>query len=175
MAGQISQNGAMAVVNFLAGSVPPVVSSSAPTWVPGLSWVDTTSTPTLKEWDGTTWSATPTPGTRYLALLTVDPVVGGAVTVADLVELSIDGYARVACDFANAPTQYPGLGENSGVVTFGPINITMTVPVQWVAMVTSASGPAGQFLMSWALATPIMVNASQQIQIGIDQLIIQAS
>lgn len=177
MAGQIAQVGAQAAANYLAGNVAPYVGGSAPTWIPGLVWINSSDSYAEYSYNQSTsaWSKTVAPSARYIALLTYDPVVGGAVLVSDLVELSIGGYARQSVDFGNAPAAYPGVVSNTNVLTFGPISTTMTTAVQWAALVTSPSGVTGDFLMSWAFNEPTMVNASQNMQVGIGQLVIQAA
>lgn len=176
IAGQISQYGAMAAANLMSGAVLPVVAAgtSPPTWKPGMLWYNTT-TSAWNQWNGSAWVSSPAPGTNYLALLIADPVAGGAVNISDagFIELSIGGYSRQTCAFGAASAGYPGVCANTAVITFGPITTTMSEPVQWIALVTSASGTSGYFMYSWALSTPVQVDASQQIQIGIGQLVIQ--
>lgn len=177
MTSQLSQYGDMALVNHLAGQAVPVASAagSPPAWVPGLYWYNTTAA-AFEAWNGTAWVTSPAPGTRYLALLTTDPVLGGVVNLSDagFNECQTAGYSRVAVTFTPASAAYPSQSSNTSVITFGPFTSTMLVPVQWVALVTSASGTStGFFLASWALSAPIQVNASQSIQCGANQLVLQ--
>jgi len=173
---QLAQYGDQALVNTLSGQAVPVASAvgSPPAWFPGLIWYNTTAT-AFQQWNGTAWSASPTPAARYLALLTTDPVAGGAVNIADagFVEMTTSGYSRQLVTFTQATATYPSQASNNSLITFGPMGTTMAAPVQWVALVTSASGTGGYFLASWSLLAPISVNASQSIYVGLNQLILQ--
>jgi hypothetical protein len=173
VSGQVSQVGAQSLVNKIAGNVPPAVQSSAPTWIPGLDWVDTTSGATLKYWNGSAWIAGTSP--RYVALLTASPFTSGpgggyAQAITDLVELTTTGYSRQAVTFSNAGATYPSPGSNSGVLTFGPMTASMTLAAQWAALVTASSGTAGLLLYFWTLDTPQQVSVSQSIQMPIGSL-----
>ena len=183
-AAQVADTG---LVNTLSGYGAPVASAvgSPPTWFPGLIWYDTTNA-VFKQWTGNagvggtgTWVSSPAPGTRYLALLTADPVFNAAVNPQDagFAELTTAGYARQAVTFTAATTAQPSLASNTAVITF-TMSSSMLVPVQWVALMTLsttvvAGAPYGQFLASWNLSAPVQVNASQSIQIGIGQLVLQ--
>lgn len=174
---QLAQVGDQGLVNDLAGLTVPAVQAGAPTWFPGLYWVNTNNN-SVNQWNGSAWVTVPTPGTRYLCLLTADPVFGQAINIGDpgFVELTTSGYARQPAVFSQASAAYPSVSSNTALITFGPMTASMLVPIQWVAMVTS--GPAGgtttgQFLASWNLSTPVQVNASQSIQIGVGQLVLQ--
>lgn len=171
---QLAQFGSQGLVNDLAGLTVPAIGTSAPTWLPGLYWANGTGI-TVEQWNGSAWVTSPAPGTRYLALLTADPVVGGAVNIADsgFVELTTSGYSRQVVTFSQATSTYPAVSSNTNLVTFGPMATTMLAPVQWVALVTSASGTTGYFLASWNLAAQIQVQASQNIQLGVGQLVLQ--
>lgn len=183
MSSQLMQTGDMALVNDLGGNSLPIIQSSTPaaptTW--DQYWVNTGSGNALNQWMPVTggasgaWVTSPAPGNRYLALLTTDPVAGGAVWLGDLgfTELTTTGYARQFVDFTTPGSTYPSASSNSNLVTFGPMTSSMLVPVQWVAMVTSLTGTGGYLLATWALAAPIQVNASQSIQCGIGQLVLQ--
>lgn len=178
MSGQVSQTGAQALVNKIAGNVPPAVQSSAPTWIPGLDWVDTTSGATLKSWNGAAWITGPSP--RYLALLTASPFTSGpgggfALAISDLVELTTAGYSRQAAAFSNAGAAYPSPGSNSGTITFGPMSASMTLAAQWAALVTASSGTAGLLLYFWTLDTPQQVSVSQSIQFPVGSLSLSES
>lgn len=177
---QLVQVGDQGLVNTISGNAVPVASAvgSPPTWIPGLYWYNTTAS-AFQEWNGTAWVTSPAPGARYLALLTADPVLGGAVNINDpgFVELNTAGYARQQVTFTNATAAVPALASNTTVITFGPMSSSMLVPIQWVALCTQNTtelvSPYGQFLASWNLTTPVQVNASQSIQIGIGQLVLQ--
>jgi len=171
MAGQIAEFGAAGIANHLSGAAVPVVASSPPTWFPGLYWIDTSSGNAVKTWNGSAWVTGA--GNRFLALLSADPVAANAVNISDLTEITTAGYSRQAITFAHSSTSYPSSLSNSALLTFGPMTAGMTNAVQWAAMVTVASGTTGYFLMSWLLPTSIQVNASQVIQIGVGQLVIE--
>jgi hypothetical protein len=173
VSGQVSQVGAQSLINTIAGTVPPFIGTSAPTWKPGLNWVDTTSGATLKYWNGSTWIAGTPP--RYVALLTASPFTSGpgggfAQTITDLVELTTAGYSRQSVAFSDAGAAYPSPGSNSGVLTYGPMGASMTLAAQWAAMVTASSGTAGLLYFFWTLDTPQQVSISQSIQIPIGNL-----
>jgi hypothetical protein len=174
VSGQLSQVGAQIAANKIAGNVPPFLGTSAPTWVPGLDWIDTTSGATLKTWNGAAWVVGA--ANLYTALLTASPFTSGsgggpAQTISDLVEVTTAGYARQLTDFANASAAYPAPVSNSGVLTFGPMTAAMTLAAQWAALVTHAStGTAGLLLYFWQLDTPQQVSISQSIQIPIGNL-----
>lgn len=174
MAGQLSATGAQALANHIGGIVPPHLGTSAPTWVPGLIWIDTTSGATAKYWNTSAWVAG-TPG-LYVALLTGDPSQSGegggyAQGISDLVEDTTSGYARQAVTFAEPGSPgYPAVITNTAVVTFGPYSAAQLLEVQWAALVTASSGNLGLLLYMWALPGPQMVGVSQSIQIPIGDL-----
>lgn len=174
---QLAQFGDMSLVNDLAGVNLPFIQSATPPAPasPNIYWVNTGSGNALNQWNGSSWVTSPAPGTRYLALLTTDPVLGGAVNISDagFVELTTSGYARQVATFGTANAAYPAASSNTNLITFGPMTASMLAAVQWVAMVTSSSGTTGYFLASWSLAAPVQVNASQSIQVGIGQLELQ--
>jgi hypothetical protein len=179
---QLAQWGDMGLVNDLAGLTIPLVQSGTPgaPASPNIYWVNTGSGNAINQWNGTAWVTSPTPGTRYLALLTADPVNTAAGTPvvnlsdAGFVELGVAGYARQIATWSSASAVYPSVSSNTNLVTWGPLSASMPVPAQWVALVTSASGTAtGYILASWQLVSGVQVGASQSIQLGIGQLVIQ--
>lgn len=167
----ITQNGAQRSLNSLTGTVVPIVSNSAPTPVPGLYWVDTSSGNTVKEHNGSAWVAAP--AQFFLALLTADPT--GAINVSDLTEVTTTGYSRVACVFSPASASVPAVISNSSLLTFGPMTANMAVAAQWAALVTAASGITCKLQYTWALDTPQQVLQTQTIQIAAGQLTIAQS
>lgn len=178
MSGQLSQVGAQILANKIAGNVPPSIGTSAPTWIPGLDWIDTTSGATLKSWNGAAWITGATP--HYIALLTASPFTSGpgggpAQAITDLVELTTSGYARQAYPCSNATAAYPAVVANSGTITFGPMTASMTLSAQWAALVTASSGTAGLLLYFWTLDTPQQVSVSQSIQIPVGDLSLSES
>jgi hypothetical protein len=114
MSGQVSQIGAIALANKLGGIGGVVIQSSMPTFVPGLVWInDSTSPPVQMVWNSETW--VDGPEELFVALLTGDPSVAGqdggyAETVADIVPIEDNtaGYARQPVTFANVPALYNG-------------------------------------------------------------------
>ena len=76
ISGQISQVGAQILANKLAGNVQPYIGTSAPTWVPGLEWINTTSGACPYTYNGSSYVA----GAQdeYIALLTASPFTSGA-------------------------------------------------------------------------------------------------
>lgn len=171
MAGQIAEFGAAALVNHLSGQAIPVVAASPPTWFPGLYWVDTSSGNAVKTWNGSAWITGA--GSRFLALLSADPVAANAVNISDLTEITTAGYTRQSVTFAKAALAYPSSAANTNLITFGPMTAGMVNAVQWVALVNVASGTSGYFQMSWLMPTAVQVNASQVIQIGVGALVIE--
>jgi hypothetical protein len=181
MPGQIGTYASIGALNQATGAVTVAASvvGSPPTWVPGLYWYNTT-TPALEQWNGSAWTTTgitTSSASRYLALLTQDPVANGVVNLSDsgFVELTTSGYARQAVSFTQLTSSatYPASTSNTGAITFGPMSATMTLAVQWVALVSVVSGTTGLFLASWASVAPITVDISQSIQIGAGSLVLQ--
>lgn len=177
MAGQLTAVGAQAQANTIGGIVPPYIGTSAPTWVPGLVWIDTSSTPVAKYWNTQEWVAGPQ--TLYLALLTGDPTQSGpgggyAQNISDLIEDQTAGYARQVVDFAvpasDTATTYPAPVTNSNVITFGPYTANMQTADGWAALVTAEAGDLGLLLYLWALPAATQVPLSKSIQIGVGSL-----
>jgi len=162
------------LANKVAGNVPPAIQTSAPTWIPGLDWVDTTSGAVLKTWNGAAWVVGQ--ATRYIALLTASPFTSGpssgyAESISDLVEVTTTGYSRQTYTPSNATAAYPSVAANSGVLTFGPMTAAMALAAQWAALLTHAStGNTGLLLYYWQLDTPEQVSISQSIQVPIGDL-----
>lgn len=118
--------------------------------------------------------ATPT---LYLALLTGNPATsaaGGtqAVLISDLVEDTTTGYARQSITFSTPSAALPSQVSNTGAITFGPYGANMTVPDQWVALVTVQSGTNGLLLYTWQLDTAEQVLNTQPIVIPAGALIL---
>ena len=174
MSGQLSQVGAQMLANKIGGNVPPAIQTSAPTWIPGLDWINNTSGAVLNTWNGSAWV---TGGaTLYTALVTASPFTSGpaggaAQAISDLVELTTAGYSRQVVDFSNAAGSYPSPVANSAVITFGPMSAAMTLAAQWAALITHApSGTSGLLLYFWQLDDVQQVSVSQSIQIPIGDL-----
>lgn len=162
----LAQYGAQIQVNALNGLTFPVVSGTAPsTPVPGQQWVNTSSGNSVNEYNGSAWV---TAGTRYLALCTADP--SGSTTIAELQEVTDAGYSRVTIPWSPATASIPSVGTNSGLILFGPFTVNMSLPAQWVAMVTVASGTTGHLIYTWTLDAPQQVDATQSVAIAASAL-----
>lgn len=114
--------------------------------------------------DAATGRATQTARTTYLALLTAAPT--DSTTIAALSEITTAGYARQAVTWS-APTGDPSSSGNSGTITFGPF--TADPPnVTHCALVSSASGTAGDHIMYWTLdvAKDAAINESIEFAAG---------
>lgn len=178
MSGQLTTVGAQILANKIAGTVPPAIQTSAPTWVPGLDWINTTSGAVLNSWNGSAWVTGAL--NRYVALLTASPFTSGpsgglSQAISDLVEVTTAGYSRQLTTFSNAGAVYPSPVSNSGVLTFGPMTASMTLAAQWAALVTAATGTTGLLLYYWTLDTPQQVAVSQSIQLPIGTLSLSES
>jgi hypothetical protein len=168
MPGAVCQTGAELSLNTIAGLTVPVVSSVAPTWIPGLYWVNTGDSNNVYDWNGSAWVKVPAAGSRYLALLTADPDTSGAggtpaVSLSDLLEDTTSGYARQLFVMSGATPGPPAGMVNANTITFGPYGANMPVADQWSALVTSASGTSGLLLYTWDLDTIEQVSVSQNI------------
>lgn len=177
MGSLIAQYGAMATLNDLSGYAFPAIAGSAPTWYPGLLWVnDTTDPPVIEDWNGSEWvpiSSAP----RYVTLLTADPSTSGAdstpaVFISDLAELTTSGYSRQSVQFTAASAAYPAVASNDAVITFGPFTAAMTSAAAWLALVTVSAGLSGYLLCTWALTESMQVSTGQSIQIAIGELVL---
>jgi hypothetical protein len=163
----VAQVGAQVQLNALTRAVLPVVSGSAPTWQPGMFWIDTGHSNAIKTWNGSTWV---TDLNLYLALCTADPT--GQTTIAGITECADAGYARQACPFVLASATYPSIASNSGLIVFGPFSVNMALPVQWAALVSASSGTSGQLEQTWTLSQQWQVLATQTIDIPVGALTI---
>jgi hypothetical protein len=152
---QIAAVAAEAALNVLSGQFALSVGSSAPTYVPGLYWWNTSGTPALYGWNGSAWISL---ANRYLALLYANPATSGpgggpAVLMSDLVECTDTGYARQPVTFTPASpisgSSVPVQAANTASITFGPFGIDMTGTAGWVALVTAATGTGGLYLYEW--------------------------
>jgi hypothetical protein len=157
----IAQTGAQLELNSLTGNAVPVVAGSAPTWIPGLYWINSSGGYSVNQWNGSSWVAA---GSNYLALLTADPT--GQTTIAGLTECGDSGYARIAVVWNNATAAYPSITANTSLLAFGPFTVNMSLGAQWLALVTVLSGTVGFLLNTWTLSTPQQVSATQTIDIA---------
>jgi hypothetical protein len=166
----IGQSGAQVQLNALTNVSIPVVQGTAPTGVNGGWWINSSSSYTVNMWNGSAWIAA---ANNYLALLTADPT--GQTTIAGLSECGDSGYARVQVAFTAATAASPSIAANSSLLTFGPFSVNMSLPVQWLALVTPASGTTGLLLDTWTISSPQQVSATQTINIAASALQITTS
>lgn len=166
----IMQTGAQRSLNSLAGAVPPVVASSAPTPVPGLYWINSSGGYSVNEYNGSAWVAA---GNYYLALCTADPT--GSTTIAQLQEVTTAGYSRIQVQWNFALSTFPSQISNSNLLQWGPMTANMALAAQWVALVTVASGTVGYLLYTWAMNAPQQVLATQYLSIAASQVTITQS
>jgi hypothetical protein len=174
--GQVALLAAQASLNLFGGSLTFAVASSAPTYVPGLAWINTSQSNALFLWTGSVWVNAKS---RFLCLLTADPATSGpgggpAVQVSDLVEVVTPGYARVGVSIGVASSTMPCVVTNTGLATWGPFTADMAVPAKWVAMVTVASGSAGILVYTWSGINE-QVSASQNVQVPTGGLVLSQS
>jgi hypothetical protein len=100
--------------------------------------------------------------TTYLALLTADPT--GLTTISALSEVTTSGYSRQTMSWGSPTAAYPSVIANTNLVTF-TMSANMSLPAQWVALVTASSGTSGELKYSWTLAEPEQVLATQSVSI----------
>lgn len=169
----VAQVGAQEMLNHLTRAALPVISNTAPTWIPGMSWVNTTTNPPLLyKWNGTTW--TQDHGNPiWLALLTADPT--GLVNISQLTECTDAGYSRQPCAFSPSTATSPVTSSNSSLIQFGPFTVNMALPVQWAALVDSSSGTSGFLRETWTFSTQEQVLATETVDIAAGQLVITES
>jgi hypothetical protein len=166
---QVLEVGSELCLNAIAGNTVPVVAGSAPTWVPGLYWIDSGSAYAVKTWNGTSWVAA---GSEYLALATSDPT--HATDMTGIIEVLTSGYTRQAVTWTAASAAYPSVLSNSATITWGPMTADMLLPADWVVLVTTASGATGFPLYAWQIS-PQQVSTSQNIQIATGALTLSQS
>lgn len=102
--------------------------------------------------DGALGRVTQTARTTYLALLTAAPT--DATTMATMVEVTTpgsNGYSRQPVTWS-APSGDPSSSSNTGALTFGPFTADLG-NVTHCALVSAATGTAGDFIYHWALTT----------------------
>lgn len=117
--------------------------------------------------DAATGRATQTARTTYLALLTAAPT--DASTNATMTELSATGYSRQSVAWT-APSGDPASTNNSGTLTFGPFS-TDPANVTHCALVSSASGTTGDFIMWWSLTAAKDAAIGESIQFAAAALV----
>jgi hypothetical protein len=111
--------------------------------------------------DIVTGRASPGARTMYLALLTALPA--DSATIATLAETTMTGYARQVAAFTAPTAATPPSTQTSGVLTYGPVTGAMAT-ISHAALVSSASGTAGDFVALWALGTARTPIANDSLQ-----------
>lgn len=106
----------------------------------------------------------------YLALLTADP--SGLTTIAALSEVTTSGYTRVAMTWGSPTAAIPSVIANTNTVVFGPMSASMTLPAQWLALVTAASGTSGELKYTWTMNSPQQVLSTQSVDFAAGALTI---
>lgn len=106
--------------------------------------------------------------TTYLALCTA--TIGDDTLMTALPEVTTTGYARTAITWGSATTANPPVISNSALVTFPAVTVDMTQPIVSAALVSSASGPSGNYLMWWGVSPTLLLLTGQQLQISIGAL-----
>jgi hypothetical protein len=158
----VAQQGSMFQLNSVTGVAAPLVQTSTPaTGVLGQYWVNASNSSTVQIWNGTSWVAVVGP---YVALLTADPT--GSTTIAQLAECADAGYTRQVVDWNPATAGTPVSIQNSALITFGPFSVNMTLPCQWLALVSVPTGTTGLLLETFTLSSPQQVLATQSITLA---------
>lgn len=140
------------------------------------NYTDTTDRAILNWTTGTSLGGWTPPTTVYVALLTADPSIIAAIPtdpqMTELTELSATGYARQVVTFSAATA--PGSGglsqsQNSNLLTFGPFTGAggSSTAVTFGALVTVATGTAGEVISTWQWDNPILAPQNQSITIPI--------
>lgn len=166
----LAQSGAQIELNALTGYSLPIIASSAPAGFTGGIWINSSASYTINSWNGSSWVTAALP---YLALLTADPT--GSTMISQLSECSDSGYSRIQVTFGAATTAYPSVSSNEFLLTFGPFSVNMSLPCQWMALVSVSSGTAGLLTNSWTISSPQQVSATQSINIAAGALTITQS
>ena len=167
----VAQQGSIFQLNSVTGVAAPIVQTSSPlSGVLGQYWVNASSSSTVQIWNGTSWVAI---GGPYLALLTADPT--GSTTMSQLSECADSGYSRQVVDWNPATAGTPVSIQNGALITFGPFSVNMTLPCQWLALVSVPTGTNGLLLETFTLSSPQQVLATQNITLAPQALTITDS
>ncbi len=111
------------------------------------------------------------PRNTYLALLIADP--GDPADLTTLAEVSTPGYARQQVVWT-APTGSPVTTQNNALLFYGPFTADMTDAAVFAALVTSASGTAGDVLYVWPIASPLLAVTNESLQVAAGALTLNA-
>ncbi len=122
-----------------------------------------------KALDAMTGRATQTARTMYLALLSTAPT--DATTMATMVEITTAGYARQTAAF-NAPSGDPQVTSNTALLTFGPFSADPP-NVTHAALVSAASGTAGDFVYWWTWDTARDAASGDSLTVAVGALVAQ--
>lgn len=161
----------MTQLNAVTGVAAPVVQTTTPTsGVLGQYWINASNASVVSQWNGTSWVTAALP---YLALLSADPT--GNTEISELAECSDSGYSRVQVSFDPATAAVPVSISNADVVTFGPFSVNMSLPCQWLALVSVPTGTSGTLLETFTINAPQQVLATQTINLAPDALTITDS
>lgn len=111
----------------------------------------------------------PSPIATYLALLTAipdEPAMVDALTMALMAEVTTPGYARPLVTWTPATNASPSTTGNVGLLSFGALTADMASPAVAVALVTTATGVAGEIRMWWQLDQPMQLLTGQTLQVA---------
>jgi hypothetical protein len=105
--------------------------------------------------------------TMYLCALTADPTRTG--TMATMTEYAATGYARQAyTPSAPATSGNNRLTNNTNTITFGPLTgATGAVAITHLALVSAATGTAGDLVARWAVDASRSPAAGDSISVAI--------
>lgn len=118
--------------------------------------------------DAATGQKTVSSRTTYLALLTAAP--SDTTTVATMTELSGAGYSRQSVTWDDATIiSGKASASNSAKLTFGPFSFDPD-NVTHCALVSSASGPSGDFIMYWTLDSARDAASGDSIEVAAGSL-----
>lgn len=104
------------------------------------------------------------PFSTYAMLLTAVP--DDDATLPTLAELTTGGYTRAQVTWSAATATSPSTISNSTLLGFGALTADMVQPAVAVALTTTATGTAGDYLMWWSLDQPMQIQTGQQLQIA---------
>jgi hypothetical protein len=167
----VAPSGSLIQLNSVTGVAAPIVQTTTPVvGVVGQYWVNASDASTVQIWNGSSWVAV---GGPYLALLSADPT--GADDITDLSECADAGYSRQAVVWNEAEAGTPVSIQNNALITFGPFTGNMSLPCQWLALVSVASGTIGLLLETFTLSAPQQVLATQSITLAPEALTITDS
>jgi hypothetical protein len=167
----VAQQGSMVQLNSVTGVAAPLVQTATPgTGIIGQYWINASGSSAVQQWNGSAWVAV---SGLYLALLTADPT--GLTEIAQLSECTDSGYSRQSTGWNTATSGIPVSIQNSALISFGPFSINMTLPCQWLALVTVSTGTTGLLLETFTLSSPQQVLATQSITLAPQALTITDS